>query len=151
MSVTKISENTSNILFFKPNLHFVTSNWISTCRKLNLLLANSTYLIVYALLKQRRLNTDQSTLQVLLLCSKWNDSQTVKSSSCKIKFSSVYAVDPTRFDECFLFHVVTGRHYFWQKFVVELRFFQPPYCYFIWNKCFERSPYFTYFISTVQC
>ena len=56
MSATKISENISNIL----NCYF------STCRKLNLLLVNSTYCIIPALLKQ---STDQSTLQVLLLCS----------------------------------------------------------------------------------
>ena len=27
-------------------------------------------------------------------------------------FSSVYGIGTTCFDECFLFHVMTGRHYF---------------------------------------
>ena len=51
----------------------------------------------------------------------------------------MYVIDTTCFDECFLFHVIAGR-----RFVVTLRFFQPPYCRFLWNKCFERSPYFTH-------
>ena len=42
------------LLFFKLNLYFDTSKYIYSCRKLNLLLVNSTYLIVSALLKQRR-------------------------------------------------------------------------------------------------
>ena len=59
-----------------------------------------------------------------LICPNLNDSQTVKNSSCKIFFSSLYAIDATCFNECFLFHVITGRRYFFQKFVVTVRFFQ---------------------------
>ena len=55
----------------------------------------------------------------------------------------MYVIDATCFDECFLFHVIAGRRYFFSEFVVTVRFFQPPYCRFLWNKCFERSPYFT--------
>ena len=62
-------------------------------------------------------------------------------------FSSVYVIDATCFDECFLFHVIAGRRYFFSKFVVTVRFFQPPYCRFLWNKCFERSPYFADFFQ----
>ena len=43
-------------------------------------------MIVSALLKQGRLIQTKSTLQVLLLCSNQNDSQTFKSSSCKKHF-----------------------------------------------------------------
>ena len=50
-----------------------------------------------------------------------------KVAAAKKDFSSVYVIDATCFHECFLFRVVTGRHYFWQKLVVTLRFFQPPY------------------------
>ena len=49
-------------------------------------------------------------------------------------FYSVYVVDATCFNECFLFHVITGKHYFLQKFLATMRFVQPPYCCFIWNK-----------------
>ena len=52
-------------------------------------------------------------------------------------FSSVYVKDATCFDECFLFHVIVGRRCFFSKFVVTVRFFQPPYCRFPWNKCFD--------------
>ena len=69
----------SKMLFFKTNLHFVTSNHISTYRKLNLLLASSAYLVFLPLEMQRRL---QSIPQVLLICLKRNDPTTFKSSSC---------------------------------------------------------------------
>ena len=59
-------------------------------------------------------------------------------------FSIVYVIDATWFDKCFLFHVIAGRHYFFWKFVVTVRFFQPPYCRFLSSKYFERSPYFTH-------
>ena len=59
-------------------------------------------------------------------------------------FSIVYVIDATCFDKCFLFHVIAGRRYFSWKFVVTVRFFQPPHCRFLSNKCFERSPYFTH-------
>ena len=55
--------------------------------------------------------------------------------------SSVYVIDAICFDECFLFHVIAGRRYFFWEFVVTIRFFQPPYSCFLWNKCFERSSY----------
>ena len=65
-----------------------------------------------------------------------------KVAAAKTFFSSVYVVDATCLDECFLFHVVTGRYYFFEKkFVVTLRFSEPPYCCFV-CKCYERSPYF---------
>ena len=47
----------------------------------------------------------------MLLCLKRNVSQTFKSSSCRKSFQSVYIIDTTWFDECFLFHYTTGRHY----------------------------------------
>ena len=59
-------------------------------------------------------------------------------------FTSAYVIDATCFDECFLFHVIPGRLYFFSKFVVTVRFLQPPYCRFLSDKYFERSPYFTH-------
>ena len=37
--------------------------------------------------------------------------------------SSVYLIGTTCFNDCFLFHVITGRHYFSYKFPVRLWFF----------------------------
>ena len=54
-----------------------------------------------------------------------------KVAAAKQFFSRVYNLDATFFHECFLLHVITGKHYFSQKFVTTLRFFQPPYCCFI--------------------
>ena len=47
--------------------------------------------------------------------------------------SSVYVIDTTCFAECFLFYLITRIHCFLQKFVVTKRFFQLPYCSFLWN------------------
>ena len=44
-----------------------------------------------------------------LICPNQNESQTFKSSRF---FFSVYAIDTTCFDKCFLFHLITGRRYF---------------------------------------
>ena len=38
-------------------------------------------------------------------------------------YSSVYVIDATCFDGCFLFHVIAGRRYFFSKFVVTVKFF----------------------------
>ena len=100
------------LLFFKPNLHSGTSNCISTCRKLNLLLVNSTYLIVSAPLKQGR---PMQTRVHFKFCYSVRIETTHKPSKL---FASVHVIDATWFDECFLFDVVNRRHYFWQKFVV---------------------------------
>ena len=42
--------------------------------------------------------------------------------AAKKSFSSVYIIDTTCFDECFLFHMITGRHYFLYKFIITQRF-----------------------------
>ena len=38
-------------------------------------------------------------------------------------FTCAYVIDATCSDKCFLFHVITGRRYFFFNFVVTLRFF----------------------------
>ena len=81
MSATKIGENITNILkllFFTINLHFVTSNQISTYRKLNLPLTSSIYFVFLPLEMQKKTQTNQSIPRVFLLCLKRNDLQTFK-------------------------------------------------------------------------
>ena len=68
--------------------------------------------------------TNQSKLQSFSFCLKRNVSQTFKISSCK----KVYIIYTTCFDECFLFHVITGRHYFYTNLVLPRGFVQPPCC-----------------------
>ena len=58
VSVTKIGGNTTNILkllFFTLNLYFLTSNQISTYRKLKLPLTSSIYFVFLPLEIQKRL------------------------------------------------------------------------------------------------
>ena len=69
----------------------------------------------------KKVHTDQSILQTFLFCLKRNVSQVFDSSSWKKSFSNVYIIDTTWFDECFWFHVITGRHYFY-KCIVTQRF-----------------------------
>ena len=48
---------------------------------------------------------------IFLLCLKRNNPQT-EASAAKILFFSVYIIGTTCFDECYLFYVITGKHYF---------------------------------------
>ena len=90
VSATKIGENTTNILkllFFTTNLHFVTSNQITTYRKLDLPLTSSIYFVFLPLaMQKKKIQTDQSVAHVFLLSLKRNDPQTFKSGSCKNLF-----------------------------------------------------------------
>ena len=52
---------------------------------------------------------------------------TFKNRSCKKTSQSVYTIGTTCFDERFSFHVIIGRHYLLQKFIVR-GFLEPPYC-----------------------
>ena len=88
MSATKIGENTTNILkllFFIINLNFVTSNQLSTDRKLIMPLTSSVYFIFFPL-EMQETKTKQSISCVFPLCLKRNDPQTFKSDSCKNPF-----------------------------------------------------------------
>ena len=64
----------------------------------------------------------QRKLRKLLLLIRIAASFSVIMIQSVISFSSVYIIDKTCFDECFLFHVITGRHYFLHKFSVTQRF-----------------------------
>ena len=43
-----------------------------------------------------------------------------------------------------LFYVINKRHCFYKSLLLPWDSFQPPCCYFFWNKCFERSRYVIY-------
>ena len=92
-----------------------------------MLLGNSTYLIASALLKQRRLIQTKVHFKFCYSVRIKTTHKPSKVAAAQKVFSNVYVIDATCFDECFLFHVVTGRYYFWQKFFVTLRSFQQPF------------------------
>ena len=90
----------------------------------------------------------------MLLFLKRTISQTFKIRGCIQKsFPSVYIIDTNCFDECFLFRVITGRNYFYTNLALPRGLLKPPWCCYLWNKYFERSPHFISAISatTLQC
>ena len=70
--------------------------------------------------KSKKIPTDQGILQTLLLYLKRNVSQAFRSSNCKKVFSKCVYIW-YNFPQCFLLHVITGRHYFLYKFIVTQR------------------------------
>ena len=126
MSTTKIGENTTNIsklLFFTINLHFITSNQISTYRKINLPLTSSIYFVFLPLEMQKRLK--QTIVCHAFSYFVWNKTthKPLKVAAAKSLFSSVYIIGTNCFNECFSFYVITKRCYFLWKFIVTLRLF----------------------------
>ena len=73
------------LLFFTRDFHPITSNQISTFRKLNLPFSQAVFLFL-PLEMQRRLKQTRVYYMLSLLCLKRNDPQTFKSSSCKSPF-----------------------------------------------------------------
>ena len=101
---------------------------MSACRKSNLLLAKSIYLVIL-LYKAKKTHTYLGKIQVFLLFQIEKTHKPSKIAPAKKNFSSEYVVDATWFREGFLFYVITVRHYLLQKYVVTFKnFFQPPYC-----------------------
>ena len=127
VSATKIGINTTNIsklLFFTTNLHFVTSNQISTHRKLNLPLSSSIYFVFLPLEMQKRLKQTKlwhAFSYFILYYIKETTHKSLKVAAAKSLFCSVYIIGTTCFDECFSFYVITKRHYFSWKFIATLR------------------------------
>ena len=105
------------VLFFKTSVHFGTSDLIFAKNKLNLLPLNSVYLVFVFSRNAKKTQTDQGALQTFLLCRRRNILQTFKSNSCKKSlFQVCNIIDTTCVDECFLFHVITARHFFIQLY-----------------------------------
>ena len=72
--------------------------------------------------RQRRLIQTKVYYKLFYTIWKETSHKPLKVGAAKKSFPSVYIIDKTCFDECFLFHVITGRHYFLQKFSVTQRF-----------------------------
>ena len=127
MSATKIGQNATSIsklLFFTINLHFVTSNQISTFRKLNLNLSSSICFVFLPLEMQKRVKQTKVCHAFSYFVWKETTHKTLKVVAANSLFSSVYVIGTTCFDECFSFSVITKKHYFSWKFIVTLNFFK---------------------------
>ena len=126
---------------------------MSAYGKLNFLSKTKIYLVFFSLEMQRRLM--QTKVYYKLCYSVWKETshKPLKSSRRKKSFPSVYIIDTSCFDEYFLFHVITGKHYFDTNFSLPSSLVKLPWFCVLWNKYFERSPNFIPVISTVtlQC
>ena len=99
-------------IFQKKNLHFSISNELYICRKINLFLTNSIYLVFISLEIQRRAIPTKYTTRFFTLFKK-NYLKTFKNiATSKHRFSSVNVIVTTCFDKCFLFYVITGKQWF---------------------------------------
>ena len=127
LSATKLGSNTANIFnFFKINLHFDTSNYIkSTYRKLHLVLIG-----LHSQKIAKKTLTDQSALQVFLLCPKRNNSQTLNRSSCKCFFL-----------QC-IYYATTWKKLFFIKIIVTLKGFFNHHVVGFFERGSETSPCF---------
>ena len=118
-----------------------TTLTISTYGKLNLPLTSSIYFVFLPLEMQKRLKHTKVYHALCYFAWKETIHKPLKVAPAKILFSSVCLIGTTCFDECFLFYVTTGSHYFSWKFIA-------PYCCFLSSQCFERSPYFMCYLQT---
>ena len=87
--------------------------WYSFHLYLNLLPITSIYLIFFSLEMQRVLV--QTKVCYELCYSLWKETcdKPLKVATAKKSFPNVYIIDTTYFNECFLFHVIAGRHNFY--------------------------------------
>ena len=123
MSATKTNKNTTNIsklLFFSIYLHFITSNQISTYKKLNFPLSSSIFFCLLTSRNAKKTQTDQNIPHIFL---QETTHKPLKVASAKSLFSSVYVTGTTCFSECFSFYVIPKRHYFSWKFIITLKLF----------------------------
>ena len=122
MPATKIGGNTTNIL----KCYFSNKFTLSHIR-LNICISK----ISFSFLKQYLFgllfcrNAKKTRIdQIIPLYFVWNETshKPLKVAAAKKSFPGVYIIDTTCFDKFFLFHVMTGRHYFKNKSIVTHRF-----------------------------
>ena len=105
-------------LFFQAYLHFGTSNLLSTYRKTSLIRIISIHLVLLSLEIQRRVIQTKYTPSFFPLFKKEATPKPSNVATAKNIFSSVYILVTTCFDKCFLFHVITGRRYFYKSLLM---------------------------------
>ena len=95
---------------------------MSTYGKLNVLPIKSIYLVFSS--RKRQIRLIQIKVYYKLFYSVWKETshKLLKVTTAKITFPNMYIIDRTCFDLRFLFHVITGRHYFLCKFSSTQRF-----------------------------
>ena len=135
----------------KINLDCDTSDWSSTYGVLNFYPITSIFFDFFSLEMQGRLLQTKVYFKLCYSVSKETSHKPLKVATAKKSFLSVYIIDTTCFDDCFLFHTITGRHYLvWQVYCSLVK---SSCCCFLWNKWFERISQIISMISTttLQC
>ena len=134
----------TNIFHDKVTLCYIK---LTTSRKKNLLLINNIYVVLSSLEIQTR--PIQIKAYYKFLYSVWEETihKSSKVETGKKISSSAYVIGTTCFDKCFLFHMITGRHFrkvfrkvFQKSLLLPRDSFQQPYSCFLLSKWFERSP-----------
>ena len=138
------------LLFFKINLHFGTSEYISTYGKLNLLPINSIFWSSLLEKCKEDWSRPNYTTSFPYPVLKEASYKPLKIAAAKKSFTSVFIIDTTCFVECFSCHVITANSIFYTNLLLPRGLVQPPCCCVLSNKCFERSLHFISIISTIR-
>ena len=95
---------------------------MSTYGKLNVLPIKSIYLVFSS--RKRQIRLIQIKVYYKFFYSVWKETshKPLKVTTAKNTFPNMYIIDRTCFDLCFLFRVITGKHYFLRKFSSTQRF-----------------------------
>ena len=111
----------SKLLFLKINLHFGTSDYISTYEKLNLLPINSFFLVFPSWEMQRRLMERKVYYKLFLFSYRRSVSRTFKSSSCKKVFLKCVYHWYNLLRWTFFIPCDNCKQYFLHKFIITQR------------------------------
>ena len=139
MPATKIGGNTTNILscyFWEQIWHIKLNVYI---RKSKLTSRKHCLLALLFSRNAKETHTDQIILQVLYSVWKETSYKPSKVVATKNFFPSVYVVSTACFEKGFLFLVITERHDFLYKFIVNQRFLQLRCCCFLKTVVWKSS------------
>ena len=136
MSARKIGGNTTNILncYFSKQFYTLVIRLKIYIWKTKFLPIESIYLVFSLLEMQRRLTQTKLCHKLFYFVWKETSHKPLKAEALQ----SVHIIDTNCFDECLLFHVITGRNYFLYKFSV------------LWSKCFKRRHFILHFILVIS-
>ena len=92
-------------------------------------------------------------LSIDLSISSWKETshKLSKVAVPETSFPNVYIIDKTSFGECFLFHVITIRHYFLSKFFVTPSFGETSMLLRSLKQAFWKKSQVTSIVSTITC
>ena len=134
------------LLFFKLNSHLGLSIY-TYIKKIKFIWDNQYLFGPLCSLKQRKLVQTKVHFKFLSeskrLTNLGSCKKNKKQNKNKKKILQCVSYRCNLLRWMFLFHVITGRRYFFLKVCRYFGIISTPFSCFLWNKCFERSPYFT--------